>query len=445
MAIDFNFFQHWYPLAPIEDLDPRRPTPVTVLGQRLVIWKPGDAAEYRVFIDRCPHRLAPLSEGRIDETTGHLMCSYHGWQFAEDGTCVAIPQTENPDLLSSPQPQFCATALPSQSANGLLWVWMEATSPELAANTALPLSSQVDSEQGFVWSSMVRDLEYDWQTLVENVADPSHVPFSHHGIQGNRHQARPIPIKIIKSTMERIEAIVDRVKGTSAQPLHTMITFEPPCRLEYAIQFPSGQQLGLVTYCIPTVPGKSRIVAQFPRNFNQRMHRLTPRWVEHLLVRNAVLDGDMVLLHQQEDDLRHCQAGGSWKTAYQLPTSADRLVIEFHRWFDQYCQGQIPWQDAGQLPQPTLDRRVLLDRYHQHTQICSSCKGALQRIQQIQIGLLGWFAIAVALAAVLPDGSRQVIGIPLILLAFLGLGGFAWLKFYLEPKFRFVDYVHADH
>eukprot|EP00882_Tetradesmus_deserticola_P025386 GHRQ01027880.1.p1 GENE.GHRQ01027880.1~~GHRQ01027880.1.p1 ORF type:complete len:320 (+),score=26.48 GHRQ01027880.1:99-1058(+) len=31
-----------------------------------------------VFEDRCPHRLAPLSEGRLEPATGHLMCSYHG-------------------------------------------------------------------------------------------------------------------------------------------------------------------------------------------------------------------------------------------------------------------------------------------------------------------------------------------------------------------------------
>jgi hypothetical protein len=40
MQAEFNFFQHWYPLSPVEDLDPRRPVPVTLLGIRLVIWKP---------------------------------------------------------------------------------------------------------------------------------------------------------------------------------------------------------------------------------------------------------------------------------------------------------------------------------------------------------------------------------------------------------------------
>lgn len=141
---------------------------------------------------------------------------------------------------------------------------------------------------------MVRDLEYDWQTFIENVADPSHVPFAHHGLQGNRKQAQPIAIEIVKSSVNLIEAKVSRLFTTT-------ITFEPPSRLEYAIGFgDKGQQLGLITYCIPIEPGKCRIVAQFARNFAYSLHKITPRWWEHIKTRNAVLDGDMILLHQQE-------------------------------------------------------------------------------------------------------------------------------------------------
>ncbi|HEY9660119.1 MAG TPA: Rieske 2Fe-2S domain-containing protein, partial [Allocoleopsis sp.] len=202
MSSEFNFFQHWYPLTPIEDLNPQKPTAVTVLGKPLVIWKPPAEENYRVFYDQCPHRLAPLSEGRVDPKTGNLMCSYHGWQFNAAGTCTRIPQAENPDLLAKPQPQLCAVPLPTQQANGLLWVWMDDQSRDRATTTPLPLSPQVDSSQGFVWSSMVRDLAYDWQTLVENVADPSHVPFAHHGVQGDRDKARPIPLKIVESRID---------------------------------------------------------------------------------------------------------------------------------------------------------------------------------------------------------------------------------------------------
>lgn len=186
MTSEFNFFQHWYPLIPLEDIDPQKPTPVTLLGKRLVIWKPAFSDQYQVFLDLCPHRLAPLSEGKVNEKTGHLMCSYHGWQFDPAGHCTTIPQAENQEILDKQKQNFCVQVFPCREAQEALWVWPDPQTADLAAKTPLPLSPQMDAEKGFVWFSVVRDLEYDWQTLVENVADPSHVPFAHHGIQGNR-------------------------------------------------------------------------------------------------------------------------------------------------------------------------------------------------------------------------------------------------------------------
>ncbi|NES91620.1 MULTISPECIES: Rieske 2Fe-2S domain-containing protein [Okeania] len=441
MQTEFNFFQHWYPLSPIEDLDPEIPVPVTLLGIRLVIWKPRYSENYQVFLDVCPHRLAPLSEGRVDDKTGNLMCSYHGWQFDSQGICTHIPQAENPEIIAKNQRNFCVTALPVRQENDLLWVWPDAKTADLADTTPLPLSPQIDAEKGFVWSSYVRDLEYDWEILVENVADPSHVPFSHHGVQGNREKAGPIVMEIVESTIDLIEV-------SSPGNLPTKITFEPPCRLEYEISIGgSGKKIGLVTYCLPVSPGKSRIVAQFPRNFAKTIHRLTPRWWEHIKTRNLVIDGDMVLLNQQEHLLQQKQSSESWKTAYNLPTSADRLVIEFRNWFDKYCHGKLPWNEVGISDSNNYlinnNHASLLDRYQQHTQHCSSCRQALKNLQRLQIFLITYFIIIVSGVAIFPDELRIKVGLPLVITALLGMGVYAWLKLWLIPQFYFVDYIHA--
>lgn len=431
----FNFFQHWYPLLPVEDIEPQQPTAATLLGIPLVIWKSSASSTYQVFLDRCPHRLAPLSEGRIDES-GNLMCSYHGWQFDRNGECQRIPQAEDADLITKQKDNFCVTVYPSRQENDLLWVWMDAETPELAAKTKLPLSPQIDASKGFVWSSMVRDLAYDWQTLIENVADPAHVPFAHHGIQGNRDRAMPIPLQIVTSTMDLIQAEVD-------QPFQTKITFEPPCRLEYEISFAGGdKQIGLITYCLPVAPGKSRIVAQFSRNFAQKLNQLIPRWWDHIRNRNAVLDGDMVLLHQQE----HFLQNNHWKTAYKMPTSADRLVIEFRKWLDLHGDGNLPWDRLAINPAGSMatSRKILLDRYHQHTQHCRSCRITLKRIIFWQWLLLGYFTVVVATVALLPDSFRITWGFWLTASALLGLGVAGILRFWLMPQFYFVDYIHAD-
>lgn len=439
--MEFNFFQNWYPISPIEDIDPNKPTKVTILGLNLVIWKAKSAEKYSVFLDQCPHRLAPLSEGRIDDKTDNLMCSYHGWQFDPKGVCTNIPQAEKPEIINSNKQNFCVKMFPSSEENDLLWVWPDLNSAELAAQTDLPLSPQINREKGFVWSNLVRDLEYDWSLLVENVADPSHVPFAHHGVQGNRDKAGPISIELLTSNRDLIEVISNR-------GIKSKITFQPPCRLEYAINFSDDKQVGLIAYCIPVSPGKSRIVAQFSRNFAQKLHYLTPRWWDHLANRNEVLDGDMILLHQQEYLLAEKQTQESWKTAYKLPTGSDRLVIEYRNWFDKYCGGKLPWKKVGlaNINRDNLEvnREVLLDRYKQHTVHCSSCRNTLKKIQFLQGFLLAYFAISVSLVSVFPDSIRFKVGLPLIILALVGLGFYGWLKLWLQPKFYFVDYVHSE-
>ena len=188
-------------------------------------------------------------------------------------------------------------------------------------------------------------------------------------------------------------------------------------------------------------------MAQFPRNFAKIIHRLTPRWWDHIQNRNLVLDGDMVLLNQQEYLLQQKQSSKSWKKAYKLPTSADRLVIEFRNWFDKYSHGQLPWSEVGVSDSNNSlvnnNHGSLLNRYQQHTQHCSSCRQALKNLKRLQIFLITYFVVTVSGVAILPDNLRIKIGLPLIITAVLGMGIYAGLQFWLIPQFYFVDYIHA--
>lgn len=86
----------------------------------------------------------------------------------------------------------------------------------------------------------------------------------------------------------------------------------------------------------------------------------------------------------------------------------------------------------------------MLDRYHQHTQHCQSCRSALHFIRRLQWGLLVYFVFSLVLVAILPDSRRLLPGLPLLTIGLVGLAGAAWLRFSLEPKFLFVDYIHAE-
>ncbi|HRH88422.1 MAG TPA: Rieske 2Fe-2S domain-containing protein, partial [Rubrivivax sp.] len=71
----------WLPLAAASELTPGRCVPACHFEQPLVLWQ-GDEGT-AAFDDRCPHRGARLSLGRVQG--GVLECPYHGWRFAADG------------------------------------------------------------------------------------------------------------------------------------------------------------------------------------------------------------------------------------------------------------------------------------------------------------------------------------------------------------------------
>ena len=61
-----------------------------------------DAATLTAFVDRCPHRFAPLSAGWVDGSS--LRCPYHGWCFRADGACTEIPSQTASDSQSERVP-----------------------------------------------------------------------------------------------------------------------------------------------------------------------------------------------------------------------------------------------------------------------------------------------------------------------------------------------------
>ena len=164
--------RHWYPVAHLHDLDPLRPTPFTLLGQDLVLWWDRQAEQWRAFADVCPHRLVPLSEGRLNEA-GELECPYHGWTFQGDGHCSAIPQAPadgNDSRLRSPRSRCRSFA--TAAAQGLLFVF--AGIPQEAGSVALPLVDPLVEKgngwaDGWVVQDTFRDLPMDALTVLENV------------------------------------------------------------------------------------------------------------------------------------------------------------------------------------------------------------------------------------------------------------------------------------
>src|SRR5262249_46449523 len=80
--------QAWYSAIP--GARPRRGEmrPKILLGEPVLLGRDRSGGVFALR-DLCPHRGIRLSCGSFDGT--EVECCYHGWRFATDGRCTAIP------------------------------------------------------------------------------------------------------------------------------------------------------------------------------------------------------------------------------------------------------------------------------------------------------------------------------------------------------------------
>ena len=392
----FDWAEAWYPVHYVEDLDPAKPTRFTLLERDLVIWWDRAADCWRAFDDQCPHRLAPLSEGRIAED-GLLECPYHGWAFTGEGQCDRIPQQPEDGQAHTSQ-RACVASLPTAVRQGLLFVY--AGTAVLAHQVDIPVVEPLEAEaDGWVMLNTFRDLPYDALTLLENVLDASHVPFTHHKSVSNRSSAGPVNLEVVEANRQGFT-------GTWAEGprLGTLgrqdTTFIAPGLMWHDLTSKQFGRTMTVVYATPIRKGECRLFARFPFKFASKLPaffiKLAPRWYSHL-GQNGVLEDDQIFLHHQERYLAAKGGSDQFSKAFYLPTKADRFIFELRQWVNHYQADPFPGED---LP-PRLPIPQLMDRYHSHTDHCGSCRRALGRIRQLRVGALGLGAIALSLMPLL--------------------------------------------
>ena len=427
----FDWKEAWHPLFYIKDLKKAEPNRFTLLDQDLVIWWEASTQQWRCFQDQCPHRLAPLSEGRIN-SQGQLECPYHGWSFSGEGNCEHIPQQVDGSKAETSR-RACAKSLPVALHQDMLFVY--GGKPENAAKVEVPSVGPIeDQDPSWVIIDTFRDVPYDALTLLENVLDPSHLPYTHHESVGNRSYAGPVQLDLLEQSKSGFTGIW--LEGPRQGKLGTQNTsFVAPNLMWHDLTSKKFGRTLTVVYATPIGKGRCRLFARFPFKFSSKVPAFViknaPRWFSHI-GQNAVLEDDQIFLHWQERYLE--AAGGSQNIdkAFYLPTKADTFVSALRNWVNQYDAETFP----GQTLTPGIeDKVVLMDRYQSHVQHCSSCAPALKNLKLVRLGaaaiaLLSWATATLATSLGLASGLA-ITGVILAL-----LGSIAWYGLgQLEQRF----------
>jgi phenylpropionate dioxygenase-like ring-hydroxylating dioxygenase large terminal subunit len=416
----FDWAEAWHPVYFVSDLDIHKPTAFTLLDQDLVIWFEPLAQTWRVMEDKCPHRLARLSEGRISEA-GHLECPYHGWSFSGSGQCEQIPQLSKADTAMR-SPRACIKSLPTAVRQGLLFVYPG--KPENAEKVTIPIIEPMEeTPKDWVCINIVRDLPYDALTLLENVLDPSHVPYTHHRTVGNRVNAAPVDLELVESGKHGFTGLWQEGPRRGALGRQDTRFIAPNLMWHDLTSKQFGRTLTVV-YAIPIRKGECRLIARFPFKFASpwpgRFIRLTPIWYSHIN-QNAILEDDQIFLHFQERYLETAGGSDRLSKAFYLPTKADLFVSTLHQWLKDYQANPF----AGASLPSALPKAQLLDRYHSHVVNCASCQGALANLKRLRLGLvigaaIAWTSLPLLGGLSIPVSSGLAIFLSLLTLGLLG-------------------------
>lgn len=401
-SVSYNWLNQWFPITFEENVKDNELYPFRIFDKAYILLR-DVGGSYNVMDDLCPHRAAPLSEGRVfsrktpegDQTV--IECGYHGWRFGCNGACLNIPAKLGKPNKSA---RIRGVYKTSVARFGLIFVWLG------NLNTAPPLSLANDLQRGserpvVFQRGFHRRIPVPFDILIENGIDPAHVPWAHHKVDSDRRRERSVrrTVQVAEKDPNRayFDSIFSDIPGGFGLSLQGI-------KIQY---YGSKDKNGdprfyFLIWVVPESRNLSNLFGirvMFEPTLKMRLRSiLVPRWIQHPMS-NLVIDGDNPLLHSvnrsiMKTALRTGKPG--WRKLYLLSeTKGDGMVVAFRLWFDR-IRDRLPFESAPSIHVPeTASRFDVNDRYHWHTKDCVVCSTALRNFR-----LLGHVSRIIALLAV---------------------------------------------
>jgi len=149
-----------------------------ILGEPVVFWRRDDGRVVALE-DRCCHRQAPLSAGKL---IGNIVeCGYHGLQFDTTGKCVKVPSQDRIPASAK------VKAFPVIEKNHWVWIWM---GDPAKADPALIEDFHWLDDPDWRFGGSSLHVEANYLLLVENLLDTTHLVFLHPATLGTDAFAR---------------------------------------------------------------------------------------------------------------------------------------------------------------------------------------------------------------------------------------------------------------
>ncbi len=157
----------WYVAAWDREVGRQNMLRRTLLDIPVVLYRREDGAPVALE-DRCCHRHAPLSKGKL--RGDNVECPYHGLLYDPSGQCIRVPgQTAIP-------PGARVRGFPTVERYHWIWIWM---GDPAAADPDLIEDFHWIDDPGWRARGEKLDLQGNYVLLVENLLDLSHLSYIH--------------------------------------------------------------------------------------------------------------------------------------------------------------------------------------------------------------------------------------------------------------------------
>jgi phenylpropionate dioxygenase-like ring-hydroxylating dioxygenase large terminal subunit len=166
----------WYVAAWADSISEGQLVARTVMDEPVVLYRKGDGSVAAIE-DRCPHRFAPLSMGKV-VGGDRIQCPYHGLEFDGSGACV-----RNPHGTKNIPPRARVKSYPVVEKHKAIWIWMGAAPPDPAKVPDFGVLDNVPELHTSKRDSIV--IKANYQLIIDNLLDLSHTSYLHEGILGN--------------------------------------------------------------------------------------------------------------------------------------------------------------------------------------------------------------------------------------------------------------------
>jgi phenylpropionate dioxygenase-like ring-hydroxylating dioxygenase large terminal subunit len=181
----------WYVAALDRELIDGKLLSRTLLAEHVLLYR-GESGKVVALNDRCPHRGALLSRGRLEGDS--VRCMYHGIKYDGTGKCVQIP---GQDMIP---PKLRVRTYPVVERGQFIWVWMgDAAKADASLIIDLPYLDDAH------WKGIPAYLHYDanYLLIVDNLSDFSHLAFVHTGTLGGSEEYAFVSKPTVVERLER--------------------------------------------------------------------------------------------------------------------------------------------------------------------------------------------------------------------------------------------------